>query len=662
MQLFGDVKNPKLRQAGKLFSEHIQEIVQGTEGWMSFLTCAGRMYKYSFADQLLIHAQRPDATACAAIDFWNERMQRRVKRGAKGIMLIDRANPTSTKLRYVFDIGDTYQLHTGKPTPYVWQLREAHLKPVKQMLGKLYGIDDPDTKTQLTTIVKKITIAYNGDPLLKELIAESAVYSILSRCGLDTGEMPESFASMAEIPALKEPEQISELGIAVGEVAEGILLNIEGTVKNVDHWLQRRNERGEKDGDRVRAAGGLSDSGDRTGRSGERGEAAQEVRPDAPAALAAEREGALHDIGDQGRAGSASAGDGRGGAGTGKPIHRADAPEGTGTGQEQRPDGLGRIHGEFEGARGGDRDEGAHLRLETEAATNPGEAEPPVSPDSPPNQPELLSPFAPQPSSEVKQSTRPQANPQPPPTDNPYVVGDEVYLDDGRSYRIERIEPEHVTLKALELVNNGLVIAFTDVRTEDFEEQLRGNLFNQEILSRVNRAATVGTAEPQTASPVNAPAPSAIGAQKEPEAPLLRDLGDILSEMKEKRRADNERAIASGNVSVEDARLNEAISRLERQIAIERERAEKAGKEPTAERSPTQNRPPQPLTDDEIFHFHSGDRIKVATLLEGATDRKDAANALKDHFGTSGNTTDLPDGSRGMVDYRINRTHQRSAG
>ncbi len=102
------------------------------------------------------------------------------------------------------------------------------------MLGKIYCIDDPDTKAQLTNIVKKITIAYNGDPRLKELIADSAVYSILSRRGLDTGEMPGALAHVAELPELKEPEGISKLGIAVDEVAEGILHNIERTVKNVD--------------------------------------------------------------------------------------------------------------------------------------------------------------------------------------------------------------------------------------------------------------------------------------------------------------------------------------------------------------------------------------------------------------------------------------------
>ena len=99
----------KVQKTADVFAAHIMEVAKGADNWASFLSLAARMYKYSFVDQILIHAQRPDATACAGFDFWNNRMQRWVNRGSKGIALIDRTNPQSPCLKHVFDIQDTSQ-------------------------------------------------------------------------------------------------------------------------------------------------------------------------------------------------------------------------------------------------------------------------------------------------------------------------------------------------------------------------------------------------------------------------------------------------------------------------------------------------------------------------------------------------------------------------
>lgn len=361
--LSGKFRNPKLQRTADIFSAHIKEITKDPASWTSFLSCAGRMYKYSFADQMLIHAQRPDAVACASIEFWNERMHRWVKRGSKGIALIDDSNGQQPVLKYVFDARDTYQRHIGQPTPYIWRMREEHLNPVKEMLGRTYGFDDPDTKKQLTSIVKKITLNYTNDPQTKELISDSVVHCVLSRCSLDAGDSAKSFENL---PTIATPEEVSELGIAIGEISEGILRNIERTVKSVDRWIQSRDriERSrENDGDRVHAGRRLPDSGDRAGRRSD--EALGEIRPDAAPTLEGEREGSVHDAGDEGRASQPSGGDGRDGAAAGEPVYQRNAGAGVSAGQDGRPDGMGLPHGEPESPRGGDRDERTHLRVDS---------------------------------------------------------------------------------------------------------------------------------------------------------------------------------------------------------------------------------------------------------------------------------------------------------
>ena len=362
-------QNQKLLRAAELFDEHIREITQDSGSWASYLACAGKMYKYSFADQILIHAQRQDATACASIDFWNQRMQRWVKKGSKGIALIDNSSPQRPFLRYVFDIQNTYQRHIGEPTPYVWQMRKEHRNPVRQMLARTYGIDDADMAAQLAIIAKKLAVEYTDDlksAKLAKLISESIVYTTLSRCSLETKKFDVSEA-FATVPDFTTPEEISELGIAVGELSEGILRNIERTVKNYDRWLQtqkkRENERSNDDERaRVRTGGRLSTSGAGVGRH--TGGTDREIRPDAPPLPGRTGQGAVHGSPAEVRAVQPPVGDGQNGEAAGESVHRGHVEGGASAGQDLRPDGMGGTHGEFEGPSGGDSDEGANLRVD----------------------------------------------------------------------------------------------------------------------------------------------------------------------------------------------------------------------------------------------------------------------------------------------------------
>ena len=126
--------------------------------WAGFLTTASRLYKYPFHEQLMIYAQRPDATACAEYDLWNEKMGRYVRRGSKGIALVDDSGDRP-RLRYVFDISDTGTREHSR-TPWLWQLEERHLDSVQAMLERTYDVYGDDLAGQLTKVAGKLAEEY----------------------------------------------------------------------------------------------------------------------------------------------------------------------------------------------------------------------------------------------------------------------------------------------------------------------------------------------------------------------------------------------------------------------------------------------------------------------------------------------------------------------
>ena len=130
----------KYKIVSQLLDETMQEISQSEENWCKFLTTSSRLYKYPFEEQVLIFAQRPDATACASVDIWNHRMNCWINRGAKGIALIDENR--YGKLKYVFDVSDVHKGRWRGRLPYLWDMKDVHQEAVMERLEELYGKTD----------------------------------------------------------------------------------------------------------------------------------------------------------------------------------------------------------------------------------------------------------------------------------------------------------------------------------------------------------------------------------------------------------------------------------------------------------------------------------------------------------------------------------------
>ena len=228
------------------------------ESWTDYLTTASRLYKYPFADQLMIYAQRPDATACAEFDIWRNRMNRYVRRGSKGIALLDESSGFP-RLHYVFDVSDT-GVRRNSRDPEVWQLGPDLVQPVSEMLAATYGISGERVSQQLADVAGKLVADYwdnnSGDILaivdgsllmdydeagvemqFKSAAAISVTYTLLERCGIE----PAGWFDKDDFQAIynfSTPDSVYALGAAVSDMSREVLRNIERTVKTT---IRRRN-------------------------------------------------------------------------------------------------------------------------------------------------------------------------------------------------------------------------------------------------------------------------------------------------------------------------------------------------------------------------------------------------------------------------------------
>ena len=228
------------------------------ESWTDYLTTASRLYKYPFADQLMIYAQRPDATACADFDIWNNRMNRYVRRGAKGIALLDESSGFP-RLHYVFDVSDT-GVRRNSRDPEVWQYNDDLKQPVSEMLTATYGISGERVSQQLADVAGKLVADYwgnNGGDIhaivdgsllmdydeagvemqFKSAAAISITYTLLERCGFE----PAGWFDKDDFQAIynfSTPDSVYALGAAVSDMSREVLRNIERTVKTT---IRRRN-------------------------------------------------------------------------------------------------------------------------------------------------------------------------------------------------------------------------------------------------------------------------------------------------------------------------------------------------------------------------------------------------------------------------------------
>ena len=358
-------------------------LVGSWKEWTAFLTTAARLYKYPFHEQMMIYAQRPDATACAEYDLWNEKMGRYVRRGSKGIALVDDSGDRP-RLRYVFDISDTGTREHSR-TPWLWQLEEQHIGPVSAMLERSYGVVGDDLAQQLTDVAGKLASEYwdehqqdfryivdgsfleeyddlNIEVQFKSAATVSIAYALMSRCGLDTEQyfQHEDFMPIFDF---NTPATVGALGAAVSQMNQQVLRQIGVTIQNYEReQLAERSNHHEEQPD-LHAERGLPDSRPEPERTA--GEAPGQVRAAAESVSEGTPAPDLQPAAADREAVPAPHRDRRDGE---QPSGADDAPAGgvggrDGGAESPRSDALGGSDEHLQGPGRGDSDGGAYQQL-----------------------------------------------------------------------------------------------------------------------------------------------------------------------------------------------------------------------------------------------------------------------------------------------------------
>ena len=351
--------------------------------WAGFLTTAARLYKYPYHEQLMIYAQRPDATACAEYDLWNDRMGRYVRRGSKGIALVDDSGDRP-RLRYVFDISDTGTREHSR-TPWLWTLNEEHTAPVMAMLERNYDVSGGDLAQQLADVAAKLAEEYWADhrrdilPIVdgsfleeydeynievqfKSTAAVSITYALMSRCGLE----PEQYFSHEDFMAIFDfntPATVGALGTAVSQINQQVLRQIGVTIQNYERakGAERSATHGKQPD--LHEERRLPDPRPEAVRTA--GEAPGQVRQDAQSVPEGTPAHPLQPAADEREAVPASSGDRR----DGEPAVGADdAPTGRGGGRDggaesRRPDAVGGPDEHLQSPGRGNSDGGTYQQL-----------------------------------------------------------------------------------------------------------------------------------------------------------------------------------------------------------------------------------------------------------------------------------------------------------
>lgn len=409
----------KYKMVSALAEETSKEVVRNEENWMRYLNTASRFYKYPFKEQLLIYAQRPDATACASIEIWNQKMHCWVNKGAKGIALLDEG--THSGLKYVFDISDVHKARRIGRFPNEWKMRDEHIDTVMKRLERIYGETDKDSGFigRIREIAGRMASDYAGeiaaniqysvkgsfleelDDLnlevrIRETLADSITYMVLKGCGLDEKEIAEEI-SFPYIHDFNTIGVLSHLGENVAEMSKSMLLEVGRAVRNYDRQnshqkglandsetrynaLKRESdaqdeqsieqtgkdgERGKNDEIRLRTERGLPDTDVTGGQTA--GGNTDEVRSHEGEIPQGTPEGSPHSTVTGRETERTSVDDtGAGGGENGVPD-RADEtePGSDGTAQRGRSDALGSQNEQHQTGSGGDRADGTDLQLNT---------------------------------------------------------------------------------------------------------------------------------------------------------------------------------------------------------------------------------------------------------------------------------------------------------
>lgn len=238
-----------------------REITQKEENWKKYLTTASRLYKYPFKDQLLIYAQRPDATACATMDIWNKKMFCWINRKAKGIALLDEKSDTG--LKYVFDVSDVHRGGRGSSLPYLWSMEKEHQKVVLERLEALYGSTNKKAgfskriqelseriaenvseslANDLEKMKKGSTLEYQNEKTVREefhqTLSNSIAYSILKRCDIAENVLKKTI-EFPYIHHFDTMQTLSQLGTNVSDLTKPVLVEIGKVVMEYDRTHTR---------------------------------------------------------------------------------------------------------------------------------------------------------------------------------------------------------------------------------------------------------------------------------------------------------------------------------------------------------------------------------------------------------------------------------------
>ena len=395
----------KMQFYAQMAEDAARQITGSREQWTAFLRTAARLYKYPYHEQLMIFAQRPDATACAEYDLWNDTMRRYVQRGSKGIALIDTSGEFP-RLRYVFDVSDTGERRNSRPVQ-LWQMKDEYREPIMQAMERAFDVPAEGTtmEAQLHTVAERLAAEYwedyqrqildivegsylegydefNIGVAFRRAVAESIAYSLYSRCTDDPDSYfePEDFMDIFDFNTRRAA---NALGTAVSSLSQQMYREIEAATRAYERnraaeqtiaaaaqpeveeqRIQDTNtERSvfHDDGDDLHAKRGLSDPGHSA--DGRGSEAPREVRQDAENVSAGEQPDSAERPDPDGAAVTAPVGDPTGRGGEDGAADAATSSEASGPGQEDRPDGLGAAHEQPESTGGGDRDGGTYHQL-----------------------------------------------------------------------------------------------------------------------------------------------------------------------------------------------------------------------------------------------------------------------------------------------------------
>ena len=373
----------KVQLYAQMADRTAEQITGSYQKWTAFLTTAARLYKYPYNEQLMIFAQRPEATACAEYDLWNKQMRRYVRRGSKGIALVDTSSD-QPKLRYVFDVSDTSGGENSR-RPYLWEYRQEHREVVSAALEQRFDVSgESGLADQLERVAAQLVDEYwhdnrrdivgivdgsfledydefNIGAAFRNAAVVSTTYALLSRCGMQPGDYfeHEDFLNVFDF---NTPQTVAALGTAISQSSELVLRQIEVTIKNYEREkIAERSESHERTD--LHPQRGLSDSRPEPDRAA--ASPAGQVRQDAEELPEGASSGAVEQPAAVREAVPPSAGDRRGSEQpTGTDDAGADEVSGRdGSAESQRPDEVGRADEHAESAGRGNDPHGTGVQL-----------------------------------------------------------------------------------------------------------------------------------------------------------------------------------------------------------------------------------------------------------------------------------------------------------